>query len=453
MFLTLTLCVCVSYMPNLSLSLSSFLQLQPYISTHHQASPATVSRCGMIYMEPQDIGWRPLVDSWLQRFVVKCDVQTMLASVKKDPRVVSGEISELEAMKTYEGRNFVMDQRSQAKILFLTEWLVDPCLAFLRKHMIEQSPTEDHFLVQSLLRTMEGIFENLLVGANVVESMDEVKSSKGRGRKRSGRKAGNDDDDDDDVRKQLRDGHIESVFVFSLIWTIGASTDSHGRLKFDEFLRKLFESSSFISEELPSVHRGLIVRGWKCPEQCQSGKFKFETPIPTSSGDSVYDFKFKCSRGTSSKHAGTWIKWDDDLPTLNLEGDVPFGSITVPTKITASLNYFLKNNIAHNMPTLICGPTGTGKSVCVQNVLNNQLDRHKFDSIKMGFSAKTTCNMAQNIVDGKLEKIRKGVYGPVPGKRMVLFVDDFNMPEREIYGAQPPLELMRQLIGSSGWYV
>lgn len=62
------------------------------------ASPATVSRCGMVYVEPSQIGWRPLRDSWMQA--------QLPASV---------------------------DQQHRLRLEELFEWLVDPCMAFVRK--------------------------------------------------------------------------------------------------------------------------------------------------------------------------------------------------------------------------------------------------------------------------------------------------------------------------------
>ena len=75
----------------------------------------------------------------------------------------------------------------------------------------------------------------------------------------------------------------------------------------------------------------------------------------------------------------------------------------------------------------------------------------KFVAATTNYSAQPTPKHLVTIFEAKLEKKRKTLLGPPFGKSMLMFIDDLNMPALEEYGAQPPNELLRQVI-DGGYY-
>ncbi len=53
--------------------------------------------------------------------------------------------------------------------------------------------------------------------------------------------------------------------------------------------------------------------------------------------------------------------------------------------------------------------------------------------LNINFSSRTTSLDVQRNLEANIEKRTKDTYGPPPGKRLIIFVDDMNMPQLDEY--------------------
>jgi dynein heavy chain len=96
------------------------------------ASPATVSRCGMVYMTPEELGWKPYVQSWIPRMYPD---ETILAAEHKEMLMSLFEITiepaleKIRALKLVEYIKTVDIQRV-ANVCNFLEVLLQPQYGF-----------------------------------------------------------------------------------------------------------------------------------------------------------------------------------------------------------------------------------------------------------------------------------------------------------------------------------
>uniref|UniRef100_A0A2K5ICV1 Dynein axonemal heavy chain 2 n=1 Tax=Colobus angolensis palliatus TaxID=336983 RepID=A0A2K5ICV1_COLAP len=299
------------------------------------ASPATVSRCGMVYTDYADLGWKPYVQSWLE----------------KRPKA---EVEPLQRM---------------------FEKFINKMLAFKKDNCKELVPLPEYSGIISLCKLYSALAtpEN---GVNPADSENYVTM-------------------------------VEMTFVFSMIWSVCASVDEEGRKKIDSYLREI------------------------------------EGSFPNK--DTVYEYFV-------DPKMRSWTSFEDKLPkSWRYPPNAPFYKITVPTVDTVRYNYLVSTLVANQNPVLLVGPVGTGKTSIAQSVLQS-LPSSQWSVLIVNMSAQTTSNNVQSIIESRVEKRTKGVYVPFGGKSMLTFMDDLNMPAKDMFGSQPPLELIRLWIDYGFWY-
>ncbi|XP_036369342.1 dynein heavy chain 2, axonemal-like [Octopus sinensis] len=301
------------------------------------ASPATVSRCGMVYTDYEDLGWEPYVECWING--------------KKNKELVE-EIRRL-----------------------IGKYLVK-MLTFKKDNCKELVPTAELNGVVSLCK----LFDCFATTENGVDF-------------------GNDPDNFSKI--------VELWFQFCMIWSICCSVDEDGRKKIDTYIREM------------------------------------EGTFPTK--DSIYEY-FVDSKNKS------WVHWEEKLKKgWRYNPSVPFYKLVVPTVDTVRYQYLVSNLIYSMIPVLLVGPVGTGKTSVAGNTLS-LLDTKVYNILTVYMSAQTSSNNIQDIIESRVEKRTKGVYVPVGGKKLITFLDDFNMPAKDLYGSQPPLELIRLWLDYAFWY-
>jgi dynein heavy chain, axonemal len=79
-------------------------------------------------------------------------------------------------------------------------------------------------------------------------------------------------------------------------------------------------------------------------------------------------------------------------------------------------------------PVLLVGETGTSKTATVNSFLSD-LNRETNILLNINFSSRTTSLDVQRNLEANVEKRTKDTYGPPTGKRLIVFLDDMNMPQ------------------------
>ena len=98
------------------------------------------------------------------------------------------------------------------------------------------------------------------------------------------------------------------------------------------------------------------------------------------------------------------------------------------------------------------GNSGVGKTVLIEKTLLAELNQLEL-SFTINFSAGTSSNRTQEVIESNFDRRAKNKFKPKNTKlKAVCFIDDLNMPKRDEYGSQPPIELLRQWFDTGFWY-
>ncbi|XP_078069648.1 dynein axonemal heavy chain 8-like [Mustelus asterias] len=302
------------------------------------ASPATVSRMGMVYISSSALSWKPILKAWLNR------------RTPWEAEILQGLFD-----KAFE------DSYEYMKLS------LNPVMELLECNYIMQSIT----LLDGLIPSRE----------------------------------------DGGISDAIQ---LKRLFVFVLMWSIGALLELESRAKLEQFL--------------------------------QNHSSKLSLPmIPADSNQTM--FEYLVNQQGDWEHWRVWVQ--EYLYPTNSVPD--YNSILVPNVDNVRTNILVDIVAKQNKAVLLTGEQGTAKTVMIKGYLK-KYDPEEHLSKSLNFSSATEPYMFQRTVESYVEKRVGSTYGPPSGRKMTVFVDDINMPVINEWGDQITNEIVRQMIEMHGMY-
>ncbi|XP_054550811.1 dynein axonemal heavy chain 14 isoform X4 [Talpa occidentalis] len=462
------------------------------VDTLSQASPAIVSRCAIVYMDPIDLGWEPYIKSWL--------------------------------MKTSK----IMSQSGVDCLEFMIKNSITNGLQFIKKYKkFQPFPVQDITIVITLCRILDAFFEFIHENGGFGQSEDlkdisieETNSPplealvKFEHTEKRTENAVSLKENPDKLKVM-----IQKLYVFAFMWAFGGTLkreDEHEddillysgfestslakvTSDFDKLVRELFEYNPHINISLPTGECSVF--GYFVDiQQCEF--------IPWS--ELLPNIQTIIQRGTL-------ILADPQGYSENLLKIAGYGENMnfTATRETTCLSFLISLLLKNSCPVLLTGDSGVGKTTTINQMLEKLEDFGTFDvkygstlgevllhneiknkSLKqnisilisetpktgsqdkttnpgvkikddknssrydnkeivvsaINFSINTTAAKAKEMILKKLVRRTKDTLGAPKSKRTIIFIDDLSMPEPDVYGTQPALELIRQLLEMGGVY-
>ncbi|KAK2187821.1 hypothetical protein NP493_153g03009 [Ridgeia piscesae] len=366
------------------IALTPGMRLMFEVDDLSQASPATISRCAMVYMDPVDLGWRPYVKTWLQRLPKE------------------------------------MPESAREHLLGLFELSVDKGMTFIRqnrKYLMLDVP--ELSLVMCLCSLLQAFFQFLLLNggfgsADVENRPGSAESESGhsrcssskaeRRRKRAAKKQRAKDShllpgDKSKKRQSEKQFFLQrnpgslpillgKLFVFAFTWSYGGNLkrndepeDDGGFVRqgsekmvdiaseFDNFIRELFEVEPPYGVRLPASSRSIY--GYFV--DMDTGNFlQWDILVPTTQsliekGAMITIGETMGLAGEQSQQGGKGSRDGDIVPTVD----------TVRYAFLAGLLLTNKNSV------LLTGDSGVGKTVILESLLK-QLGQEGGSTTKSG---------------------------------------------------------------------